>query len=341
VSDTARSDETALAPGTATGIGSLPGTDPEEAARLVVGELPDLPHLPELPARGPGADLIGRTAALLVDLPVEVVPSGWRLTAHAGRDVRRARDFLAFDLDALGAAADGYAGPVKVQCAGPWTLAAALELPNGNAVLTDYGAVRDLAESLREGIAAHLAELAIRLPPARALVQLDEPGLPAVLRGTVPTASGFGTIGAVEPTRAEEALAVVLAGLDRPAVHCCAADVPITLLRNAGAAAIALDLGLLDQATAGLDALGEAVDAGTTLWLGAVPTPTGPEPGYAAVRDRIVALWHRLGFATALLGTAVVPTPACGLAGASPQYARAALRAVRDAGRALRDLADA
>ncbi|MDT4918875.1 MAG: hypothetical protein QOH89_3575, partial [Pseudonocardiales bacterium] len=39
-------------PGAVTGIGSLPGTDPDEAARLVVGELPELPHLPELPDRG-------------------------------------------------------------------------------------------------------------------------------------------------------------------------------------------------------------------------------------------------------------------------------------------------
>ncbi len=40
-------------PGCATGIGSLPGTDPAEAMRIVLGELPDLPHLVELPARGP------------------------------------------------------------------------------------------------------------------------------------------------------------------------------------------------------------------------------------------------------------------------------------------------
>ena len=44
-------------PGVATGIGSMPGTDPMEAARIVVGELPDFPHLAELPARGPGADI--------------------------------------------------------------------------------------------------------------------------------------------------------------------------------------------------------------------------------------------------------------------------------------------
>ncbi len=39
----------------------MPGTDPAEAVRIVAGELPDFPYLP---ARGRGADLIGRTAGL-------------------------------------------------------------------------------------------------------------------------------------------------------------------------------------------------------------------------------------------------------------------------------------
>ena len=55
------------------------GTDPAEAMRVVAGELPDFPYLPELPDRGPGADLVGRTAGLLIDIPVEVTPCGWRL----------------------------------------------------------------------------------------------------------------------------------------------------------------------------------------------------------------------------------------------------------------------
>ncbi|HYZ67105.1 MAG TPA: methionine synthase, partial [Mycobacterium sp.] len=50
----------------ATGIGSWPGSSPREAAEIVVGELRSLPHLVELPARGVGADMIGRAAALLV-----------------------------------------------------------------------------------------------------------------------------------------------------------------------------------------------------------------------------------------------------------------------------------
>ena len=76
-------------PASATGVGSLPGTDPVQAQRLVFGELPDLPHLAELPARGPGADLTGRTAALLVDLPVELTTTGWRFSARPGRDLRQ------------------------------------------------------------------------------------------------------------------------------------------------------------------------------------------------------------------------------------------------------------
>ncbi|MDQ1679512.1 MAG: hypothetical protein QOI42_371, partial [Frankiaceae bacterium] len=32
----------------ATGVGSLPGTDMRAAVRLVLDELPDLPHVPEL-----------------------------------------------------------------------------------------------------------------------------------------------------------------------------------------------------------------------------------------------------------------------------------------------------
>ena len=78
----------------------MPGTDSAEAAAIVFGELPDFPHLPELPARGVGADMLGRTAALLVDLAVDVVPSGYRVVARPGHDHRRAVDLLRWDLDA-------------------------------------------------------------------------------------------------------------------------------------------------------------------------------------------------------------------------------------------------
>src|SRR5688572_2872366 len=118
--------------GGASGVGSWPGTDPLEAVRTVLDLLPDLPFLPELPARGPHADVTGRSTALLAGLPVDLQPSGWRLVSRPSQDSRRARDLLARDLDALEEAADA-ARPsaLKVQCAGPWTLAATLELPRG------------------------------------------------------------------------------------------------------------------------------------------------------------------------------------------------------------------
>src|SRR5271154_3518283 len=146
--------------GSATGIGSMPGTDPAEAMRVVAGELPDFPYLPELPDRGPGADLTGRTAALLVDLAAEVTPRGWRLTDHPGRDLARARSMLSSELDVLEEVLDGFRGPLKIQLCGPWTLAATLELPHTmNVALADAGAVADLTASLAEGAAAYVAEV--------------------------------------------------------------------------------------------------------------------------------------------------------------------------------------
>ncbi|HET7013690.1 MAG TPA: methionine synthase, partial [Streptosporangiaceae bacterium] len=176
----------------ASGVGSWPGTDPREAIAVILGELPELPHLPELPGRGPGADMIGRTAGLLVDLPVQTTARGWRLGAKSGRDSGRASSYLSADLDAIEEAAAGYAGPFKIQACGPWTLAASLELTRSvEPALVDPGALADLTSSLAEGLAAHVAAVRSRLPAATILLQLDEPALPAVLAGSVPTASGL------------------------------------------------------------------------------------------------------------------------------------------------------
>src|ERR1039457_932851 len=133
----------------------MPGTDPAEAMRVIADELPEFPYLPELPDRGPGADLIGRTAGLLIDIPVEVTPRGWRLAERPGRDLSRARSLLSSDLDVMAEVLDGYTGLVKIQLCGPWTLAAALERPRSmNAALSDPGAVADLTASLAEGAGA-------------------------------------------------------------------------------------------------------------------------------------------------------------------------------------------
>lgn len=318
--------------GPATGIGSLPGTDPEEALRLVTGELPDFPHLPELPARGAGADLIGRTAGLLVDLFADLTPAGWRLVSRPGADRRRAREFLQRDQDALYEVAERYTGPFKVQAAGPWTLAAGLERTRGDRAVVDPGARRDLSQSLAEGLAAHVAEVSARVPGATVVVQLDEPSVPAVLQGGLPTASGFGRLPAVEATVVEQELTDLVDRLPVPVlVHCCAGRAPLGLFRSAGAAGLSFDLRLVQD----LDAVGTAVEAGVHLLVGVVPGTDAVLPAPKATAGRVQAWWRELGFPVEELHAGVTLTPACGLAGASPAAARAAMAHVREAAKYL------
>ncbi|HEY0403075.1 MAG TPA: methionine synthase [Blastococcus sp.] len=318
--------------GPASGVGSLPGTDPAEAVRLVVGELPGFAHLPELPDRGPGADLIGRSAALLVDLAFDLTPAGWRLVPRSGLDQRRAKEFLDRDLDALYDVAGGYDGPLKLQAAGPWTLAAGLERTRGDRAVVDAGARRDLVQSLAEGLIAHVAAVAARVPGATVLVQLDEPSVPAVLQGGLPSVSGFGKLAAVESTVVEQELADLVRRLPVPVVlHCCAPRMPMDLFRAAGAAGVSFDLGLVQD----LDAVGTAVEAGTHLFPGVVPGTDIPLPSPKATASRVQAWWREMGFAPEQLPGAVTLTPACGLAGATPAYARAAMAHVREAARYL------
>ncbi|RSS72773.1 methionine synthase [Streptomyces sp. WAC06614] len=321
---------------TATGVGSMPGGDAREAVKTVTGSFEDFPYLPELPARGPGADMIGRSLGLLVDLYAHVEPSGWRISDRPGRDTRRARSWLGEDLDALEEYTQGYQGRLKIQAVGPWTLAAALELRSGEALLSDAGACRDLAGSLADGLREHLADVRKRVPGASVVLQFDEPSLTAVLSGRVRTASGYRTYRAVDRQVVEASLRDLFAVHDgEVVVHTCAPDVPFALLRRAGASAVSFDFSLLTERDD--DALGEAVESGMRLFAGVVPGTdvalSDPAGSVMGVRK----LWRRLGLAPGTLAESVVVTPSCGLAGASPAYARAVQAHCVRAARSLAD----
>lgn len=317
----------------------MPGEDPAEAIRVVFDELPDLPHLPELPSRGPGSDLIGRSAALLADLHVELQPSGWRLVARPGIDVRRARDLLRRDLDALEQFAGTYAGPLKVQIAGPWTLAAGVEVPRGDRALGDAGATRDVIASLAEGTRRHIADIAARVPAAQVLVQLDEPSLPGVRDGRLPTASGFGAIAAVPVPDLGAGLDAVVAEAGVTAgVHCCADDPAADVLRATRVSFVSVPLDRLSSRR-DYDRLGEMVERGVVLLLGVVPgTDTDlHRESVSAAAAPVRSLGHALGIRPEELAQRVVLTPSCGLAGASRGYAVAALARLREVARSLAD----
>ena len=201
------------------------------------------------------------------------------------------------------------------------------ERTRGDRAVVDPGARRDIAQSLTEGLAAHVAAVSARVPGAQVVVQLDEPSLPAVLAGALPTASGWGRLPAVDAPVVEQELAAVVDALPGPVVvHCCADRAPLGLFHAAGADAVSFDLGLVQD----LDALGTAVEAGTHLFPGVVPGTDAPLPAPRATASRLQAWWRELGFPADDLHEAVTLTPSCGLAGATPGYARRAMTHVRE-----------
>jgi hypothetical protein len=160
-------------------------------------------------------------------------------------------------------------------------------------------------------------------------------------------------------------------------VHCCAGNPPVQLLAATGVAGIGIDATLPvfsgpTAVPAALDALGEVWDAGIPLLLGLVPAlpvrrrepadsspaggSTAPRSGGPASADaeqgpddtgapsalrtlarRAFDLADRLGFDRARLAELAVPTPTCGLAGATPEWARRAMTLSRELGQAFVD----
>ena len=165
-----------------------------------------MPHLPELPGRGAGADMVGRTAALLVDLAVDITPAGWRLVPRgghrpaAGRGVPRPRPGRAArrgrglrrtaEAAGRGAVDAGRLAGAHPRRAGRRRRRGA---PRPGAV-ADRGAGRARGRGRRAGAGRAL------------VVQLDEPSVPAVLQGGLPTATGFGRLSAVPAEDVEREL---------------------------------------------------------------------------------------------------------------------------------------
>jgi methionine synthase II (cobalamin-independent) len=328
-----------------TGIGSWPGTSPREAAEIIIGELHTLPHLPELPARGVGADMVGRAGALLVDIGIDTVPRGYRIVSGRSAVARRAASLLDEDMDVLEEAWEkaglrGGTRTVKVQAPGPITLAAQLELPGGHRAITDAGAVRDLAGSLAAGVAVHRAQLARRLDTP-VVVQFDEPSLPAALEGRL---SGVTSLTPVHPVDESVAIGLlddcVAAVGGEVLLHSCAPELPWKMLQRSAIHAVSLDVSTL--AADDLDGIGEFVESGRTVMLGVVATTT-PErkPSAEEVAKSAVSIADRLGFPRSVLRQRLGITPACGLAGATPEWARKAIELTQQTADAVADDPDA
>nr|WP_120491374.1 methionine synthase [Corynebacterium lactis] len=337
------------------GLGPMPGTDPGEAAEILIGECMDgRVHLPVLPARGLGTDMVGRTAALMADVNADRGPRSWRIVDRPARLSWLAADYLQRDLDACEEVWGSTPESVRLVATGPWTMAASVENEAGHLVATDRGAVRYFAQSLAAGLLAQASDARRRFSSEIEVeVVLHEPLLSRTARGLLRAPStlmgnegflpavGYREISAalretVEPLRADGIrVAIALGPSDGIAPQA---------LAESGAESFWLPRGSL-KTTAQKDFAVALIGAGLVLELGIVPVAvtereehTGaPVPTAArAIAEASALLWDELGFSRLEIAEKLSLAPAGGFASSAADEAVAQLGAGRKAAELLR-----
>lgn len=341
--------ELPLTPMAATGIGSVPFTDPEEAVSLILEAMPRMPYWPQMvrlgfreemtaqAARGLAAlkiDEAARTVQVDPDLHrdqalvefYEAVLTG-ELTPFAMEE-QEARGFFAL----LRAAAAGQlpCQTLKGQLAGPVTFAGMVKDREGKAILFD----RELTQAVCLGLARKAAWQARRFRDLRKapVIFLDEPFL-----------SGFGS--AYLPISREEVLEILgqtivelRQAADAPLVvglHCCG-NTDWGLLLEAPIDLLSFDsYGYFESLQLYGQALVKFFQRGGWLAWGLVPT------GEDFRQETAEGLWLRFTRQVAQLAqelkttskeilSRAILTPACGMGYLSPDEARRALRILAD-----------
>lgn len=300
--------------GWATSIGSLPHTDPVEAARLVLRTQPDLPAAPSLPQRSP---LEGMLPQAMWGMPGVVIdPEGVISVGVGALDPEAPLGDPGLDDEpfvGLRTFLDEVAGrvaPVKAQLTGAVTLGLAL---------TMYGVDEPLAfrlalNAVRARAAALVSVLRRALPEAPLLIVVDEPALV----GTAQIGFPLGTNEIID------LVSGVLAVLEPEAVtgvHCCG-DADWKAILMAGPQVLSLPVGA--GATVAAGAISAFIERGGWIAWGAVPTsaPVGGRTGL--YWKTLSSQWCELvqhGADPVLIRRRSLVTPHCGLANHSVEQA--------------------
>jgi methionine synthase II (cobalamin-independent) len=173
------------------------------------------------------------------------------------------------------------------------------------------------------------------------VVQFDEPSLPAAVAGRLTGVTALSPVAPIDETLATTMLDICAAAAGAEvSVHCCGTTLPWKALQRSNIGAVSVDVGTLEAAD--LDAIAEFVESGRAIVLGVVSSSTPPRlPAVEEVAAAVVAVSDRLGFTRSALRDRIGITPTCGLAAATPQWARTAIGLARRAAEAFADDPDA
>jgi methionine synthase II (cobalamin-independent) len=320
--------DVALPAGMATGIGSLPHEDVDEAVAFVLEHQPRLPAAPSLPRRSGVEGMIAQAAWGITG--VSVLPDGSLLVDEGVVDPAEPLTDLGVGgepfvgLRAFLAAVAGRTGPIKLQITGPVTLGIALHavgVPAARAFAVAANAVEARAREV-------LAVAREAVPDAALVMFLDEPGLTAALDSSFPLALGD-TLDTVSRS---------LAVIERGAVaglHCCGrADWQAVLLAGPQVVSVPVGFGAVDHTSA----FGTYLEGGGWVAWGAVPTDRPLGESADILWRRLRAEWDVLidsGVDPAQLVEQSMVTPACGLATLSIPYARRVVDLTSELARSL------
>lgn len=331
----------------ATGIGSVPFSDPQETVALILQNMPQVPYWPQMVRLGyleemvaqaagglPGlkVDVANRTVGIDPDLPRELA-LGQLYEAVLSGDLRpfaldpqEAQGFFAL-VDAV-ASRGAASQTLKGQVAGPVTFAGMVKDLEGKPILYD----RELTQAICQGLARKAAWQAekFRNLGKHAVIFFDEPYL-----------TGFGS--AYLPISRVEVLEILTQTLEAArqagpvtlGVHCCG-NTDWSLLLEAPLDILSFDsYGFFESLRLYEKPLENFLARGGRLAWGLVPT------GEELKSESTEGLWQRFKEQVTRLArdqkssikeilSQALLTPACGMGYLSPQAAQRALAMLSD-----------
>ena len=223
------------------------------------------------------------------------------------------------------------------------TLAASLYLSRGDRVVSDAGAVRELAASLAAGIAEHLAAIRRSVPGAEPTVLLHEPLLAQVMAGRAAVVLGVlrAAVGARAGRGRADREVPSAHGRRAPRSSCTAAPPGPPSARSArrGVDGFGLAVDALDERS--WEKVAEVVEGGLAFWPELPPQASSQcaGPDVTGQADTLTRPWRSVGLPMAGLRDVVL------LAGditgkGSPDDARAVLAGLVRAARIVAERAE-